>query len=82
VGIPAGLWYHILLHRMLVATNAPLPSKWWLHPVREHECLGAEDQKRLLPAFRTGALGSIAIVVGAVLVVFAICRAAYFGESF
>jgi hypothetical protein len=79
IGLPAGLWYHIRLYRALIVDGARLERHWWWHPMKMHAALSDPSRARVLPLFRIGAAGSLAMIVGGLLVVVAIWRAAEFG---
>ncbi len=55
-GLPAGLWYHVLLYRGLAARSAP-PPRWWISPVEHHARLDRTDLARITPWYVTGAIG-------------------------
>ncbi|HKW86313.1 MAG TPA: hypothetical protein VJM82_04520 [Nitrospiraceae bacterium] len=56
IGVPAGLWYHVVLYRAL-AGRIMLPPKWWIEPVALHPQLAQEDMARIKPWFRLGGIG-------------------------
>ena len=66
VGLPGGFLYHVKLRRELL-TLGELPSRWWLYPTDHHDKLTPEQLRRIQPAFRTGAVGFVIIIVGALL---------------
>ena len=55
-GVPAGLWYHVVLYRAL-AHRMTVPTKWWIAPVALHPQLAQEDMARIKPWFRLGGIG-------------------------
>ena len=63
VGVPAGLWYHVILHR-LVSAKIPLPRKWWLSPSDLHHHLTDAERRRIKPWYRIGGIGFVLSVVG------------------
>ena len=64
-GVPAGLWYHLVLYRLLTRTMA-LPPKWWLSPVDLHPRLAGEDLARIRPWFLLGGIGFVLSIIGGV----------------
>lgn len=65
VGIPTGLWYHVVLYRVL-AGRMTLPSRWWRSPVDLHPLLTPLEYQRVRPWFLLGALGFVLCVAGGV----------------
>jgi hypothetical protein len=63
VGVPAGLYYHVLLYRFL-APRAQLPPRWWLAPNRLHRALEAHELKVVRRWFIAGAIGFGVSVLG------------------
>jgi hypothetical protein len=55
-GVPAGLWYHVLLYQML-ARKMQVPWNWWTSPVQFHSRLDQDELRRLERWFRTGGIG-------------------------
>jgi len=55
-GVPAGLWYHVVLYRAL-AHRMTVPPTWWITPVALHPQLAQEDLDRVRPWFRLGGIG-------------------------
>jgi hypothetical protein len=74
VGVPAGLYYHWLLYRLL-RPRAPLPPRWWLHPVTLHRLLVPTELERVRRWFLAGAFGFMASVLGCVLTAVGALRA-------
>jgi hypothetical protein len=66
VGVPAGVWYHVRLYRLLRPTGR-LSRTWWLRPTGLHDALDAAQQKRIRVPFYLGALGFVIAIVGCVL---------------
>jgi hypothetical protein len=62
-GLPAALWYHIVLARGLNAVNA-LEPRWWLRPASLHARLDATGRRRVLPWFYIGGTGFLVTVIG------------------
>jgi hypothetical protein len=63
VGVPAGLYYHVLLYRFL-QPRAQLTPRWWLAPNRLHQRLQARELKIVRRWFIAGAAGFVASVLG------------------
>jgi hypothetical protein len=63
MGIPTGLWYHVVLYRTL-ARRTTLPLRWWRRPVELHPLLTPQEFRRILPWFLAGAVGFGLCVVG------------------
>jgi hypothetical protein len=68
LGVPTGLYYHVLLRRELLAEGA-LPKGWYWQPQKHHAALSRERGRRLLPWFLAGALGFALIMLGFLLAV-------------
>ncbi len=64
VGVPAGIYYHVVLRRQLLR-HGPLPERWWLHPVRLHDRLSAIERRAFMPWFFIGGAGFVLIIAGA-----------------
>lgn len=62
-GIPTGLWYHVLLYRIL-APKMTMPAKWWMSPVALHPHLTGEEVARIRPWFVAGGLGFVLSLAG------------------
>jgi len=63
VGVSTGLWYHVMLHRILSA-RMPLPGRWWLSPSRLHPHLTSGEWRRITPWYRLGGIGFVLCVAG------------------
>jgi hypothetical protein len=63
VGVPTGLWYHVVLYRFVSAKIA-LPRRWWLSPAALHRHLTAEEARRVHPWNRVGAVGFVLCLAG------------------
>jgi len=63
LGLPTGLWYHVILFRF-VSAKIPLPRGWWLAPSNLHGHLTAVEQRRIQPWYRIGGVGFVLCVVG------------------
>ncbi len=65
IGLPTGLWYHVVLFRALAPRKA-LPPRWWRSPVELHPLLTPHEHARMLPWFMLGAVGFGLCLVGGV----------------
>ena len=74
VGVPAGVYYHVMLHRCL-GPRALLPPRWWWSPVRYHRHLTDHERGRVMPWFYAGGAGFVLILVGAALTLFGVLLA-------
>ncbi|MEY4580264.1 MAG: hypothetical protein RL701_4967 [Pseudomonadota bacterium] len=74
VGVAAGAYYHVLLYRAL-ARRGPVPRGFIWSPTRYHGALQLDELRPILPWFRAGALGFMLIILGSVLLAFALLRA-------
>lgn len=63
LGIPAGLWYHVLLYRV-VKKRMTLPPGWWRAPVELHARLTPLEFEPVRPWFVAGAVGFVLCCVG------------------
>jgi len=73
VGIPAGVYYHVVLRRLLL-THGPLPERWWLHPVQLHDDLDTDERGRFMPWFYVGGVGFVLTIVGALTAILGFIR--------
>ena len=71
VGVPSGLYYHVLLRRAL-KRRGPLPRGWYWNPQQHHEDIDPESVRTLMPWFLAGALGFGLIVLGFIVSVAAL----------
>ena len=67
VGVPTGLWYHVVLYRFLRA-RGPLPERWWVRPVALHARLAPAERPSVLLWFYAGGAGFLLCVLGCGLV--------------
>ncbi|HUK55549.1 MAG TPA: hypothetical protein VLY20_02715 [Nitrospiria bacterium] len=65
-GIPAGLYYHVVLYRLL-HPRGQLPSGWWISPVQYHVYLTAEETRRVRRWFFLGGFGFLLCILGGIL---------------
>lgn len=65
VGVPTGLWYHVVLYRAL-AGRSTLARGWWRRPVDLHPLLTPQEFRRIRPWFLAGAVGFGLCCVGGV----------------
>lgn len=63
IGIPSGLWYHVVLYRAL-RKRMTLPSGWWRAPVKLHHRLTPSEFRPVRPWFVAGAAGFVLCCVG------------------
>ena len=63
VGVPTGLWYHVILYRCVSAKIA-LSRTWWLSPSALHRHLTAAEARRINPWNRIGGAGFVLCLVG------------------
>jgi len=73
-GVPAGLYYHVLLYRSL-APRGMLPRGWYWHPMRYHQHLQERQRPRVNAFLYTGGAGFALIVLGCGLCLFGILLA-------
>ncbi len=66
-GMPAGVWYHVLLYRSLVRGTMPVPDQWWVSPSDFHPRLAPEELARIKPWFVLGGIGFLVSVAGGML---------------
>ena len=67
-GLPTGIWYHVVLYRILIR-RSPLPSRWWIHPTRFHSQLTPEEYRRVRLWFLLGGLGYTMAVGGGLVAI-------------
>lgn len=70
-GIPAGVGYHVALHRALAALGA-VERGWWWRPTSYHARLPAAARAVVMPWFRAGAAGFAVTLAGCALVLAAV----------
>ena len=63
LGVPTGLWYHVVLYRF-VSSRVPVSHMWWLSPATLHRHLTAAEQRRIRPWYRIGGVGFVLCVAG------------------
>lgn len=66
VGIPAGLYYHVVLYRIL-GPQGRLPPRWWLSPSTYHVHLEEEEARRIRRWFVLGGVGFLCCLAGGAL---------------
>ncbi len=71
VGLPCGVWYHVVLRRELLQ-RGDLPKGWLWQPTHQHRLLDAAARARVQRWFALGGAGFVLIVVGALLGVLAL----------
>ncbi|MBI3810726.1 MAG: hypothetical protein HY283_00760 [Nitrospirae bacterium] len=65
-GIPTGLYYHVVLYRLL-HRRGRLPSGWWISPSRYHVHLTEMEGRRVRRWFFLGGLGFLLCMVGGLM---------------
>ncbi|MDH4187661.1 MAG: hypothetical protein OEV08_11730, partial [Nitrospira sp.] len=63
IGIPTGLWYHVVLYRQL-SSRMTLPPRWWRAPVEWHPQLPPAEFSHVRPWFIAGAVGFVLCCAG------------------
>jgi len=63
VGVPTGLWYHVMLYR-IVAAKVPVPGRWWLAPTALHVHLTDAETRRIRLWYRLGGIGFVLSIAG------------------
>jgi hypothetical protein len=66
VGVPTGVYYHVVLRRELSVLGT-LPHGWYWHPTRYHAQLEESALGRVKPWFFVGAFGFLLTVTGFVI---------------
>ncbi|HEY5595472.1 MAG TPA: hypothetical protein VIL61_10030 [Nitrospiria bacterium] len=65
-GIPTGLYYHIVLYRLL-HPRGRLPPGWWISPSRYHLHLTEEEGRRVRRWFFLGGMGFLLCIMGGLM---------------
>jgi hypothetical protein len=65
-GIPTGLYYHIVLYRLL-HPRGRLPPGWWISPSRYHVHLTEEEARRVRRWFFLGGIGFLLCIIGGLM---------------
>jgi hypothetical protein len=63
LGLPTGVWYHVLLYRILAA-RMTLPVRWWASPSDLHRHLDRDDLRRIRPWYLLGGIGFLLCLGG------------------
>jgi hypothetical protein len=63
VSVPTGLWYHIVLYR-IVSARIAVPRRWWVSPSVLHAHLTDAEQRRIRLWYRLGGMGFVLSVAG------------------
>lgn len=63
IGIPAGVAYHVVLHRELTRIDRVSPG-WLWHPVRQHVHLDEAAMSRVRPWLWSGGMSFLVICLG------------------
>jgi hypothetical protein len=73
LGLPAGVGYHVAMHRGLLASALSAP-KWWWSPVRYHAQLTPASRRRVMPWFVAGVAGATLAFAGCAILVVCLFR--------
>ncbi len=65
-GIPAGLYYHVILYRLL-HHRGHLPPRWWLSPFQYHVHLTETEGRRVRRWFFLGGIGFLLCIIGGLM---------------
>jgi hypothetical protein len=65
-GVPAGLYYHIVLYRIL-NPRKKLPPGWWISPKQYHVHLTEKETRRVMRWFILGGVGFLFCLLGGIL---------------
>lgn len=65
-GIPTGLYYHIVLYRLL-HRRGQLPPGWWIYPSQYHVHLTETEGRRVRRWFFLGGLGFLLCIIGGMM---------------
>jgi hypothetical protein len=65
-GVPTGLYYHLVLYRIL-GPRGKLPPRWWILPQRYHAFLDEKEYSEVRRWFLLGGVGFFFAVVGGVM---------------
>jgi len=65
-GIPAGLYYHVVLYRLL-HPRGRLPPGWWISPSQYHVHLTEEEGRRVRRWFFLGGIGFLLCILGGLM---------------
>ena len=65
-GVPTGLYYHIVLHRIL-GPKGKLPPRWWMSPQQYHIYLDDVEYRAVRRWFVLGGIGFLFSVAGGAL---------------
>jgi len=68
-GIPTGLYYHVVLYRLL-HPRGRLPPGWWIAPAQYHVHLSDAEGRRVRRWFFLGGLGFLLCILGGILALF------------
>ena len=66
-GIPTGLYYHLLLYRIL-GPRGKLPPMWWISPQQYHVYLDEKEYRLIRRWFLLGGIGFLFSVIGGMMV--------------
>jgi hypothetical protein len=65
-GVPTGLYYHIVLYRILKPRNR-LPPGWWISPKQYHVHLTETERRRVMRWFILGGTGFLFCLIGGLI---------------
>lgn len=71
VGVPAGVVYHLKLHRAL-SVGRVAARRWWWNPTGYHDRVPDRERQSMMRWFRAGAAGFLVAIAGCVLVLAAV----------
>ena len=67
-GFPTGLYYHVVLYRIL-HPRGKLPSGWWMSPQQYHVHLTEDEGRRIRRWFVLGGIGFVLCLIGGVMAI-------------
>ena len=73
LGLPAGVGYHVAMHRGLAASRIEA-GKWWWSPVRYHGQLETRSRRAVMRWFVAGVIGATLAFVGCAILVVCFVR--------
>ncbi|MBI3610436.1 MAG: hypothetical protein HY204_07025 [Nitrospirae bacterium] len=76
-GIPTGLYYHVVLYRLLHPRDR-LPPGWWISPTQYHVYLSEDEKRRVRRWFFLGGFGFLLCMTGGILAFSGMLSGAFF----
>lgn len=73
LGLPAGVGYHVAMHKGLAASGHDARG-WWWSPVRYHEQLVGASRRAVMPWFIAGVIGATLAFMGCAILVLCLFR--------